>query len=222
VTESRTDAIAKADALCAVDPIQAAVRGELLEIESTMSAELSTDSAEAWIYQLIINPTTGKADSLPMSRLTRVVRHFVVEHEGNLPFVLDFISQLLANPDIAGRKIPDYVRASIDDALHEHRNVGDGWEFYGLGVCSGAICLDEKAPGAEEYARAGRIAEHPDAHPLWFTKLVTRDTRTWTVLAEQGGPLTYGTSGPDEVEPEESPHPTSLSLMRLVSAIVGD
>lgn len=219
-SELSFEAIRKADALCDTDPIQAAVRTELLSIHEHISPSMGVDAAEAWLYQVVVNERLKVAESLPMDMLTRVVRYFTAAYDGNLPMVLNFISMLLSDPTASHAPVDDTVLTAIHLALNTHE-LADGWEFYGIGVCSGAMCVSEKSPDAEEYAMTGRISEHPDAHPVWYAKLVGCDMRVWSILAEQGEPLVYSVTDPDEVELEQAQYPMGTSLMRLLIAKTG-
>ncbi len=218
VSELRAEYRRQADTLCAGDPVQASVRDELLDLYKHLGSDFGPNSQEAWIYQVIVHPATNRVDSMPMNVLTRVVDHFIAMFNGNLPMVLDMVSLLLADPTVSPIPVTEEVLASIRGALHEY-NLVDGWEFYGMGVCSGATAVNEDAPKADEFAKAGRVHEHPDAHPVWYTKLVTRDARVWTLIAEQGEEIFYVTTGPDEVESEQGEFPMGTALTRLVTSI---
>jgi len=210
-------AIDKADAVCRNDPIQNAVRSELLRLHhaGTSSPVDPYDLRETSLYLLAVNPDTLEASSAPLTVVTRLVRHYCLDMKVDVVTSLNTISFYMANPELGVAQ--SGIEQTIAKALNEWTPC-DGFQVYGYGVVSAAWSVRDDKPGIDEFVDAvqrGEDATHDDMVPLWYTHLVGRDHRVWTLLQQTGYDLVYATDGPDEAG---SDAPEVVALMRFLEA----
>lgn len=211
------DAMRHADDVCAADPVQGAVRDELIDLERrcTQDGFDADDLRNVHLYQMLVNRETGQATSRPMTIMTEVVRFFIANLGQPVPIVLDMVSLILTNPELGAEPPSDAVRHSIDVAMREYEPQ-EGWEVYAVGVINQLYSMRADIPGADQIASMREVIDHPQARQCWYTNLVGSDSRIWTVLRQEGEQLVYATCGPDE--PVDDPLTELTALTRFVNA----
>jgi hypothetical protein len=217
ILPAQADVMAAADAVCAADPIQAAIRDEMLHIEThgTEDGYDYTDITNTMVFQMAINHATGQAASTPLRTLSHLVWKTALTFGCDIPRSLDMVSAILANPELSTVAPVDTIKASIHRTLHEY-DLEEGWEVYGVGVVSIAQSVRADTPEMERMTTE-ELESYENLVPVWYAHMVGTDSRVWSVLHQEGYAVVYGVTGADEPT-------TGVSelggLMRLLNATV--
>ena len=195
---------AKADALCATDTRQANVLAELVRLDDALTADgFHPASPCTFAFKMYATPT-GEVTSAPLVLMTSVLRH-MEQTVGSFPVALKLTADCASSPDLSphGRPMSPQVQHAVRTMLREHDVLPDDmahYGFYGLGVCSEGLVIDENHPNAEGVLHGPDPQNHPDVECVFYTTLLTVDFRVWSTL-HTPSMRTYATVGPDEVSP---------------------
>lgn len=206
-----------ADRVAAADPVQAGIKAELLKLERASTAQGwdPHDINRVWIYQVVLNAETRAVRSMPMETLTRYLRLFGAMPPLNVPIALDAISTVLTSPELAPGPITPAIREGIEASLKQYI-LAEEWAVIGVGIIAEAMSVRVDAVDDPATVTHDTVVNHPAARPVWYTHMLTSDTRLWTVVHQQDDDVMYSTSGPDEPMHETLEFP---ALARLVAAM---
>jgi hypothetical protein len=200
-------AIAAADELCRQEPLQAAIRTELLQLHRLCLLERENgfdprDIRNTHVFQLGIHRPTAAAGSVPLTRFSSLIRALAVQGDMDVHTVLDAAASTLAGAPLDADAPPN-VTAFIGSMVHESA-WPQGWEPFGVGFISVGMSMRSdhlEALGDWDQMTAEKLAADPNAVPLWYMHVVTADMRVWSLLHQQGYDLVYGSTSADEPAP---------------------
>lgn len=215
LTEGQLEIMAEADQLCATDPVQAAVRDELIRMDEFLApyGYNVRDINNFSLFQFNLSPDTGQLHVAVLDTLSTVCAYFAQTMNSPWHVIVDMVTSLLINPELSPVSLPEMTRTAIRTALHEQAPQ-PGWEFYGVGISGQALSVGMDDPAAAEIV-AGNL-EHEAVRPLRYMHLLARDSRIWTLYHQEGLDRIYGTGSADE--PAHSV-PELDALVRLSMAL---